>query len=569
MFMFVRMTKLMKILGRSIGIILEWTLVLLILIIFFIRAPFFQTYLAKQATEYLAKDLNVDVKINRVSLVFPFHLDLDGLLLKDLENDTLLYAGTLHAKISDLNIKDKNFTFSDVELDKAVIHIKRNKQGVFNHQFIIDKYVKKKKKKKSNFHIDFKDVFLSNTSFRLDDDRHTPKDFGMDYFHINSTNINARVENFSIDNNVYSGEITQLSLKEKSGFVLDNLTSSVNVSSKGIHLSELKIKTPGSTIVSSRLDMNSEKFPDFKKFVDNVSFDAKIENSSIALSEAAYFAYILKGMNDTVQLSTEISRQVKNLKLSKIDLRIKKKSYLQGTLDIPDYRDYRKDFFHQRINSINIDLKELAQIKMPDSYGQQYISFDNNINKLRYFEGDNITLTGKFDDFVLASKRLSTALGSAKLDNGIHFSKNKLNNAYVFTQSIGSEYDVRIEHFDLGKFTSNKDLGIVDGTFFLTGEAFSSTDIRFHKIEGDINRFDYLGYSYNDIVIQKGELINESFSGEIDIADDNIDLSYVGTVDFKDKLDLNFRVVIQDALLDQLNLTTAKAKLTSSFLINL
>mgnify|MGYP006088603735 CR=1 FL=1 len=567
--MFVRMTKLMKILRHSIGIILEWTLVLLILLIFFIRAPFLQTYLANQATEYLAKDLNVDVKIDRVALVFPFHLDLDGLLLKDLENDTLLYAGTLHVKISDLNIKDQNFTFSDVELDRAVIHIKRNKDGVFNHQFIIDKYVKEKKKKKSKVHIDFNDVFLSNTSFRFDDDRYTPKKFGVDYFHLNSTNINTRVKNFSIANNVYSGEITQLSLKEKSGFVLDNLTSFVNVSSKGIHLSELKIKTPGSTIASSQLNMNSKEFPDFKKFVDNISFDAKIEKSSIALPEAAYFAYILKGMNDTVQLSTEMSRQVKNLKLSKIDLKIKAKTYIQGTLDIPDYRDYRKDFFHQRINSINIDLKELAEIKMPDSYNKSHLILDKTINKLKFFEGTNITLTGKFDDFVFASKQLSTALGSAKLDNGIHFSKNELNNTYVFTQSEGSEYDVRVENFNLGQFTSNKDLGIIDGIFFLTGEAFSSTDIRFHKIEGDINRFDYLGYSYNDIVIQKGELINKSFSGEIDIADDNIDLSYVGTVDFKDKLDLNFRVEIHDALLDQLNITTAKAKLTSSFIINL
>ena len=371
--MFVRMTKLLKILGRSIGIFLEWTLVLVILLIFFIRAPFFQTYLAKQATEYLANDLNVDVKIDRVALVFPFHLDLDGLLLKDLDNDTLLYAGNLHAKISNLNISDKKYTFSDVELDRAVIHLKRNKDGVFNHQFIIDKYLKKKKKKKSNVHIDFNDVFLSNTSFRLDDDRYPHKDFGVDYFHLNSTNINARVENFSIANNVYTGEITQLSLNEKSGFVLDNLSSKVNVSSEGIHLSDLNINTPGSRIASSQLNMNSKEFPDFKKFVDKVSFDAKIEESSVALSEAAYFAYILKGMNDTIQLSTHISRQVKNLKLSQIDLRVKDKTFVKGTLDIPDYRDYRKDFFHQRISAINIDLNELTQLKMPDSYSGSHI----------------------------------------------------------------------------------------------------------------------------------------------------------------------------------------------------
>lgn len=561
------MTKLLKILGRSIGIALEWTLILLIFVIFFIRAPIFQTYLAKQATSYLAEDLRVDVKIDRLALIFPFDLDLEGFLLKDQENDTLLYAGRLHTQISKLDINSKEFTLKNLELENANIQVKINKEGISNHQFILNQYAKKKKK--SNFKVNIDDVFLNNTTFRFDDNRHKRKDFGVDYFHIHGNEINAKIKGLSIKNNIYSGEIAQLSLTEKSGFILEKLASKVNVSSKGIHLSDLQIQTPGSKIFSSQMNMNSNEFPDFKKFVDNITFDAKIETSNIALSEAAYFGNILKGMNDTIKLSTNITRKIKNLKLSQINFRIKKKSFLKGTIDVPDYRDFHKDFFHQRISELNINILELEKIKMPDSYSNSYLKIDKSINRLQFFHGKNITLTGKFDNFVFASKQLNTAIGTAILDNGIHFSKNSGNDSYIFTQSEGSDYDVRIQNFNLGKFIAHEKLGIVDGKFFLSGEAFSPDDIRFYNIEGEVDCFDYLGYPYKDITIQKGILVDNSFTGEIDVADDNIDLSYIGSVDFKDKLNLNFKVQIQDALLDQLKLTSAKAKLTSAFMVNL
>ena len=424
------MTKLLKILGRSIAILLEWILIFLILFLFIIRTSPVQTYLAKKATSYLSKKLNVEVKIDKVSILFPNELALDGFLMKDRSNDTLFAAGTLYAKISDYDLKNKSFTISEVELDKGFAHLRRDKEGVFNYNFIKERF--SSKKKKSNVTIDVHQVILSETTFKFDDDRHVAKDYGVDYFHIHGTKINAVIENILIDKNVYSGNIKSISVHEKSGFDLSNLNSQVKVSAEGIYLTELNILSPGSSIYAPRFNMVSKKFTDFRKFVDLVKFDSQVNKSKVSLHEVGLFAPILKGMNDTIQISAIASKRVKDLRLSKLDLRLKSKTHLKGTVNIPDYRAIESGFFQEKIDYAYIDLKELQTLKMPESYSSDYIVFDKRVNRLNYIEAENTQLDGFYSQFVIATDNISTQLGSLKMDNGIMFSQNKANNSFMF-----------------------------------------------------------------------------------------------------------------------------------------
>ena len=557
----------MKISGRILGITLEWILILSILFVFLIRTSPVQTYLAKKATDYLSKELNVEVKIDKIDVLFPNEIALNGFLMKDEANDTLFAVKTLFATITDYNLADKKFEIGEVELNEGTIHLKRNQEGLFNYQFIKERF--KSKKKKSNITLKVKKVILSETTFKYDDARYPKKDYGVDYFHLVGKKINAVVDDILIDNNEYSGTITSVSLVEKSGFILDKLNAQAKVSKDGVFLTDLHIITPGSIIYAPRFNMLSNEFPDFKQFVDKVQFDARINNSIVSLSEVAYFAPILKGMNDTVRFSSLVQKEVKNLRLKNIELKIRENTNFSGTINIPDYRDLKSGFYQEKIDYAYIDLAELQSIKMPDSYGSEYISIDKKIQKLGFFEVNHTSLDGFYSQFVIASKNINTNLGSVRMDNGIIFSHNERNNSFLFEKSSASEYDVKIENFDLGEFIGQNELGKVDGVFFLSGEAFSPSKIHFNSIEGDVNRFDYLGYAYNNINIIEGQLINNSFEGKIDVKDDNIALTYDGIVDFSKELHLDFSVIVQDALMDKLNFTKIPSSLSSALKIDL
>lgn len=563
------MTKLLKIIRQSIGLLLEWTLIFIILFAFAIRTSPVQTYLAKKATAYLSKELKTEISIDQVAIIFFDEVALDGVLFKTPENDTLIAAKTIYIGVKDWNISKIKFHLKNVDIEDAIIHISRSEKGDFNYQFLSDYFKPKKKKKKKPVHLYVDNVSLKNTRFKYDDNRKVRRTKGVDYFHIDASRINLAVSDFKMDGLVFSGNITHLDCYEKSGFQLNELITSTVVSQDGIFLSDLKIKSPGSAIRSKKFNMLTTGYADIKTFVDSVRFDAKINHSSVSLKEAAYFAYILDGMEDTVQLSTSISKFSKNLRLTNFDLKFGEKSQVKGTLNIPDYRAVASSFMNEKIDYAYIDVKELKQLKMPKASGMDYLPIDKTVQRLSFFEAKDIRLDGFTAQFVVASDIIKTALGNIRMDNGVMFTENPSNGSYLFEESSAGEYDVKIEQFNLGGLLASKEIGVIDGIFFLSGEAFSTSDIHFNSIKGNVNTFEYLNYPYSNISILEGSLIDEVFTGKIDVKDDNLDMAYDGTISFKDELHLLFTVDIEEALLKKLNLTDKDIKMSSVFEIDL
>lgn len=564
------MAKLLKILGRALGGILEWVLIFVILFSFAIRTSPVQTFLANQASSYLSNELGATIAIETVAIVFPDEIAIDGILLTDTNQDTIFYAKTVYASLSDYNISKLSFELESVDVEEGLIHIQRDKEGVFNHQFLKDYFASTKKKKKKNPKITVANVSLSNTRFKYDDYRKEIRASGVDYFHIDTWNINGEINNFKIEKGIYSADVNSFNFTEKSGFVLKDLNTNAAVSHDGIFLRDLILTSKSSSIEAEKFDMLSTGLEDFKYFVDSVRFDAKIDKSTVDLSEAALFAYILDGMNDTILLSTSIQKEVKRLKLADFDLKTLKNTQIQGTLNLPDYRNPKAAFFQERIDYAYVNIRELESIKLPNSFEDDYLNFDPIVNRLGYFEADEINLDGFYSQFVIAAEKVKTQLGTVRMDNGVMFTQNKENDSYFFQRSGANNHDLKVEEFDLGGLLNNKDLGIIDGIFFISGEAKSATDIAFTTLEGEVNRLDYLNYPYSNIKILEGSLIDEQFIGKIDVKDDNVDLAYNGSIDFKNELHLNFEVDVVNALLEELNISTTKNSVVSShFKINL
>ncbi|MCH2230793.1 MAG: translocation/assembly module TamB [Crocinitomicaceae bacterium] len=563
------MAKLLKILGKALGGILEWVLIFVIFLSFAIRTSPVQTLLASQAASYLSKELNATINIETVAIVFPDEIALDNILLTDINQDTLLYAKTVFAKIQDYDFSKLTFDISTIDIEEGYVHLQCDQNGIFNHQFLIQYFASEKKKKKKDPRIALTNINIINTQFRYDDYREEKRTSGVDYFHINAKNINGSINDFVIKNDVYSATINEFNFNEQSGFQMQKLMTDATISHRGIFLSDLVLTSSRSKIEAEKFNMISTGLSDFKNFVDSVKFDARIDKSTIDLSDAALFAYALDGMNDTIHLTTSIEKEVKRLKLVDFNLQTKGKTQLFGTINLPDYRDPKSTFYQERIAYAYIDIDELKSIKLPNSFDYSYLELDETLNPIGHFEAQEIHLDGFHSQFVIAADLIKTNLGNIRMDNGIMFTEDKANNSYNFQKSGANEYDFKIEQFDLGTLIDNADIGIIDGIFFLSGKAKSTSEIAFTNIEGHINELEYLDYPYNNISILEGTFIDKKFDGKIDVKDDNVDLAYDGIIDFKDELHLNFEIEVQNALLDQLNISTKNSEISSHFKINL
>lgn len=130
-----------------------------------------QNFLVGKITERLSNDLNTKVEIKHVDFSFFDKMDLDGMLVKDQKNDTLLYAGTLKLRITDwFFLKDK-IDLKYIGLEDARISMNRT-DSIWNYQFIIDHFSKTEADTSRKKKIDFKveKVDLKKVSFIKNDE---------------------------------------------------------------------------------------------------------------------------------------------------------------------------------------------------------------------------------------------------------------------------------------------------------------------------------------------------------------------------------------------------------------
>ena len=114
--------------------------------------------------------------------------------------------------------------------------------------------------------------------------------------------------------------------------------------------------------------------------------------------------------------------------------------------------------------------------------------------------------------------------------------------------------DLSIENFNLGAFVENPIFDKATMDLTLDGKGFSLKTIQ-TKIEGEIDLLGFNNYNYKSITLN-GELGNNIFNGEIDVNDDNIEMSFVGLADFSDQEKVfDFKAIVIDSDLKKLNFT--------------
>jgi hypothetical protein len=537
---------------------------LLIFFAFAIRTSQFQTYLGKKATAYLSRELKTKISIQKVDYYFFDKLALDGVFLLDKQNDTLADIKSIFLTLDKFNSKKKEIDIKDIRLKRGKIKIYREKQeGKFNYQFLSDYFSSDDTTKSEPFQIAIQQVKLVQIDLKYDDYRKKYSSYGLDYDHLKLTNLFLTTGKIKIlKNGGIESYIKHISFREKSGFELTKFSSKVDFDSKGLRMNYLTIFTPKSKIYFKKLNLNTERPEDFSHFLDQVEFDVELKKSLISLDDISIFAPDLEGMKQKIVIEATFSNYIKNLKITNLDLSTGRKTKLRGNFVLPDFREIEKSFLNEKIEYAYIDLEDIESILLPISSKNRTLKFDKSIKKLNYISMKDFRLDGMYSNFVVRSDLIKSKLGSVEMKYGIMFTEKK--NSFVFEQSFLSDYDLKIDSFQLGNFINNKDIGTLFGKFSLKGEIFNSGKFSLNSIQGELKRFDYLDYAYRDIQIIEGSFVDNVFKGKVDIADDNLNLSYDGILDFNTRQSFQFSIDISEAILDNLNLTKSDNSILKS-----
>ena len=134
------MTKVLKIAGLSIAILLEWFFIFVIVLVFAIRSAAVQTFLAKRATAYLSQELGTKVAVGAVDIVLFGHVDLKNIYIEEQSKaQPILALKHLYLGLDKFKLLQNKILINKLRLYGGKVNLSRaRKDGHYNFEFISD-----------------------------------------------------------------------------------------------------------------------------------------------------------------------------------------------------------------------------------------------------------------------------------------------------------------------------------------------------------------------------------------------------------------------------------------------
>ena len=501
-----------------------------------------QTYFAQKLAAYLAEELKTRVEIKGL-YIKPFKsLVLEGLFIQDLDKDTLLNADELSLDINEFSINRRKIAVRTARLSDAQFYLKKYKDKKSNLSFIINYFNtgSPEVKERKPYELTFKEIVLKGVNFKYKNYNAEPNTGGIDYNNLDIKNLQATIADLDTKNHLAKAEIKGLSFREKSGFYLKNLSTIAIIDSNKMEFKNLLLVTPQTTI-RDYFVMKFNSFDDLNHFNDRVQMNARFLNSRVLSTDIAYFAPELSKNYIDVKLNGQISGYVKYLKGKKLTISSGEKTLIKGDFTVKGLPVIKNTVFE-------LQFEELATTKKDYELILQRITGNKN-NQLpdAFTQLGDISFKGSFSGF---TDDFSTK-GVFETKLGNLFADLKMN---MRDQEI-PEYEgiVKTESFDLGAFLNQADLGKIniDGTF--KGQGFKLEELQ-NQLNLNINFIDFKRYRYRDVLVN-GAVEQRIFSGQINVNDEHLNLSFNGKMNLNPELPtFNFAAKVQKADLFALNL---------------
>jgi len=536
-------SKITRIFFKSLGVISLVIIILLIGLYFGIQSYSFQSWLGKEATKYISRELNSKVEIGSIKLDFFESATLNKIFILDKHHDTILY-GDILIKIKDFDYKNKSITIQKITLKNINSKIIKYKKEVnYNYDFLINYFSSNNKEQiNSKWNIKFDELELNNVSFiHKNENEEIKLGKNINFNNIFFKNTYANISSLKLNNDTIFAEIKSLKTKEQSGFELSDFKAITKISSKQIICDSLIILTPQTKIEGS-IKFYSNNWNDYDNFISKIKLNSYINKSSyLSFKDIAYFASDLNGLEDRVFLSGKINGFINELKLNKFNLTYGKNTRFNGDIAVIGLAKIETSQWQIEAKEISANYNDLTLIsKYPFTEGKKInlpielkrlgpISFHGKINGCL----SNFSSSGKF----------TTGLGNVETQIKI----NKKNNDIEYQGNIKSE------HFNLGTLIDNYNYNDLSLDFDINGK---STDIKTIKaiIKGEIINIKYNDYLYKNIKIT-GEINEKLFNGNIICSDENANFDINGLINLKNDItEIEIRSNINKLNLNKLNL---------------
>lgn len=513
------MRKVIKILAKVLSAIVLLLIFLPIFLTLLLNLEPVQNYVVKHATDFASEALGTRVDIRRIDMDLFTRVRVEGFYVEDLEQDTLLYVDRASAAITSFNFKRDGLSLHNVDAEGGKFYIREMADGELNIRPIIAKL--QNPEKESTFRLYIDDMEVDNLDFHYT--RLVPRspEYGMDYADIRILNADAHIEEFSVVKGAVRGDIKSFSADERSGFRIDQLSGVMYVDRGVIHVDDLSVKTPYSTLFMPRMHINGESWDQYKNYIPEVQMDMEAESSTISSKDVGYFAPALRDWGIVLRdMDVTYVGTVKDFEATARDVDFGKSSRLDATAHIIGMPDWRNAKYIVGIESLHLTSEDAATVidsvvknPLPDKVMEI-------IERVEWVDM-RATFGGRWDAFRVAGKA-NSAVGDLRAD--VNLSRRR-DGSYPINGVA------EVMGLNLGSLINVPKVGLLTATVNAAG-AIGNKETG--GVVGDVNvqveSFDFSAYTYHDIQ-GVGSIDGNKFYGEVNSDDPNLDFDMFADVD--------------------------------------
>lgn len=342
----------------------------------------------------------------------PIALALDKIKLNRID---VSYTNEVSDMAVSLNLGRMNVVTDDIDLQKmwmrlrqfelndtrAVVHI--GKTGpVLKGKQALQQPGQKDTTVALPWRLELASLGLGNISLQYDDDNSPALKKGMDYSHLLIDQLAADVNDIVASSTEYKASIRQVAMREKSGFVLQQLKADLVYNDKKASIKDLLLKTNASEI-NNQLSVSYTSADQLSKDPGNVGFDLNLDNTHIAVNDIVtlvpYLEPQLRNYKTAVLHVTAIAKgHVNDLQINRLEASGLGTTSLQLSGNIKGMPNAQKGWYNMQLTRFNTTAKDINGV-VPAKMMPQNIRIPEAIALKGTFKGTmqdfNTTLQGK------------------------------------------------------------------------------------------------------------------------------------------------------------------------------
>ncbi|NQU54527.1 MAG: translocation/assembly module TamB domain-containing protein [Bacteroidetes bacterium] len=494
-----------------------------------------QTIITKNLAERLSRKTNTKISIGKVDIAFFNKIILNDVLFEGQNNDTLIYAEWISAKIDTLSIRKNKISIAELTFENNIIAIDRDSANHFNFSFLIDS-LKTEKDTSADWEINCNKFGFLQSSITFTDS------YSKNKKNIFLSNLNVNISDFESKHDTIQLKLNDLNFNDGKKLNLEHFSANLLATPNQIEIKSINLKSKHSELSNSELILQLKESK--QQPVNKPKIDFNLNKSKLSLLELAELVPTLRGMDQNINLSGRIYGDVDDLKGKNLLLKTGKST--EAVLDF-----YVNGISNMETMYLFFDLKrskttfsDISNIKLPQKSNLKTLVFPDS-----FYEAGMLSFSGNFSGFIsdfVTFGTLESQMGILKTDISV-VPKDK--------GTIHYQGRVSTTDFNLGDLLKNNTFGNITFNGEVDGNFNNTNNTLAGLFKGDISEIGLNNYVYKNIEMD-GIYMDKMFDGLLSINDPNLKFDFQGQIDLNnDKPDFNFNLELNKFFPESLNLS--------------